>query len=1418
MTKKPDAIEKNNLWTSSALKVNLERTAVDVQIPQQYAPILSIVQDHYGLQKKTRELLTELNHPYVNWDFVLKELKSISIGDFHIYNNHPEGLTALSILFTIYFDVLKSSASDDIKDSAIHYLFDFADAIIMHSGDFLTRNLSLFPGFITALTEIADDESALFKKCSSYLKRIIRAVRDQGVDVSTPAFDTLVYKMFRATYAFWLNGPDPALWLTAWRTAPEPPGQGAYLELVEPLSHRRFRKLMLDLDALRLRDGEKAGAHLADFLDLPDYFQIIDGYLSVADALEKSTAYQGRHLIKLDFLFGVMSVPGLRDIHTSAMREINYSLKLVFQEEKKENLQGFVRKIFSFLKKNTSQNEFRGASIDCIVTAAREVFAQNAHSLVDVFIDELIAYGFEYPEIKGSTADWQVKVNPEHIRTIRAWLEIIAMKPRWTKRLISALIINLKIGGIFVRDTDLIQRDISKLLNTDIAPAYNLIKQLLRIFPVYFSEIGAEGELRDITTRVDELSFRNDRLIDYFRKQSHVESNSLLVEFTEDIFRYWFSGDKRFICRHIPDEVFHQVENRGKYFDGMHQAFLYLFPATDNSPRVFLEWDKARIAREIGQIRDVSDVDRERVSLMIRIYQLIYKKYFPQYFDLLKDLEAVNAFAAQDILSLKRALADKNYYRSLTIILKFLSVLKARILSGQKTQSYENIYHKRHIAAGIPSMYGTYHEEKFDALGLSLRLEALGGMLFEELIKSLNLKFITKRTLIRIHTYLWPYLGALELEGISTEGLVAKVKYVTSALPIKQFSVDQYLDIFRFISKGIQDVIRDYYIDAHSINLPIIVRQTTPYGEDWAAKNDPDVRSEPPRQDELMYQQSENFIRGMISSAFGLQVLDNFVHAVIKTLNAELDKFKDNKRILNLLMDYNPELAVSSIYSKNDRLDNQILLGNKGYFLKKLVSFGFPVPPGFIITTEVFRGYDAVYGYKYIFRDLAARVGKEIAALEKKTGRKFGDRNNPLLLSVRSGATVSLPGMMRSFLNVGINAAIAENLGGKKDFQWAAWDSYRRFLQTWGMFQGLSRDFFDAIMDGFKQKHSVERKIQFSPELMKQIALAYRKGILDSNIPLADDPMRQLRHAILQVFDSWYSEQAQIYRHQMHLSDEWGTAVIVQAMVFGNFHEKSGSGVIFTRDPKSASADVTLYGDFIFGVQGDDIVSGLVETFPISERQRITEHRNTAISLEATFPDIYDELVRIAEIMIYEKGFNHQEIEFTFEGPRKEQLYLLQTRDMDQTKTKSLRRFKDTASLNASLLGTGIGVSGGALCGRAVYSEDDIKRFRKAEPKSSLILVRPDTVPDDVGVLLQVEGLLTAKGGATSHAAVTIPQLGKVGVVGLSKLKVYESEGYATLENHTIRTGDFICIDGWSGALYLGRHERETDKYYSITL
>jgi len=1394
---------KDKILQSSALQVNLERTAVQVEIPEKYSILLRVAEKHYGVSKRTLELLLELNHPYINWEYVLKMLKTISIGDFYEFNKNTEGLQALEVILGIYFDVIISSPSEDIRETVIRYLFEFISTIASNSNAYLSRNMPLLPFTIRTLLHISENQAFIFKKSSGNAKTLLKCFEEQKIEIPHDIMQSFLFRVFNETYTFWLTQPDPSEW-TPGEKESSAESRETYQKLIKPLSYEHLKILLNKLETLNKNSFTGNDKFISEYLDLPDYTQITNGYFLIADQLEKTKAFEGQqHLVKLNFLFHMLNVPGLSDVYINALWEINRSLSKVFTEENHENLHEFIKRIFRVMQKSSARHEHHGAIIDCVTTIAREIFLQNNHQLVETFIEELICYGFQYPEIKGSNTEWQIQVNPTHIMNIRSWLDIIAMKPRWTKRLLSALIINLKLGGIFIRDTDIIQKDISNLLNSDIAPAYNLVKQLLRIFPVYFSEIGAEGELRDTSTKVDELSHRNDKLIYFLRKQSHVESNSLLVNFIEDIFRYWHSGTKDYIKKHLPNEVFEQVDNKGEFFDGMHKAFVVLFPKIENNPLNLLAWDKTKIQRELQKIKRIPERDKERSALIIRLYQLLYKKYNFEHLDLLRDMEASGMFSITKIHSLKRHLQRKNYFKSLEIILDFLSVLKEKILSSQKTTPFENIYFKRHIAAGIPSMYGTYKELKFESTGFSLRLESLAGVLFEELTKSLNLKFITKSTLIKIHECLWFYVRALELEGISTESLVTKMKYITSALQIRQFSIDQYIDIFKFIAKSIQGIIRDYYIDAHRSNLPIIVRQFIEK-KNGAGHLTTDL-------EELTYQHSENFIRSIISSAFGLQVLDNLNNNIIKNLNAELEKFKDNKQILNLVMAYIPELAISPIYKADKNTDNQILVGNKGYFLKKLASMGFPVPPGFVITTEVFRGYDAVVGYKYIFKDLSLRIYNEIKQLEKMTGCRYGDDKNPLLLSVRSGATMSLPGMMRSFLNVGINEAIAEGLSRKADFAWAAWDSYRRFLQTWGMFTGLERNFFDIIIDSFKSRYNVTRKIEFDPEQMRQVTLAYKNALRHKGIEIPDDPYGQLQQAILQVFDSWYSDQAATYRHQMHISDEWGTAVIVQKMVFGNLNDNSGSGVIFTRSPRGISPDVTLYGDFIFGVQGDDIVSGLVQTYPVSEKQRVMEKRESGISLEKNFPEVYGELKRLSEVLIYEKGFNHQEIEFTFESPTKNGLYILQTRDMVQQETQKLKRFKDIKELEESLLGTGIGVSGGALCGRAVYSEEEIMSFRENEPGTPLVLIRPDTVPDDIGILLHVEGLLTSRGGSTSHAAVTIPQLNKVGVVGFNKLKVYEIEGYSTVDGSIIKSGDFIGIDGNSGAVYSGKHEYEQE-------
>ncbi|PJC74828.1 MAG: pyruvate, phosphate dikinase [Syntrophobacterales bacterium CG_4_8_14_3_um_filter_58_8] len=1407
----------------TALEINLERTKAVVDIPEKYRRLLGVVKNHYGVSKRTEELLVELHHPFVNWEYLLVQLKTLSIGDFYDFNTHEDGLSALKTFADIYLAVITSAGDEEVRDNAVRYCFEYLNTVLSNSGNRLARNAALFPPLFRSLADLSRSQGQLLKKSSGYVKAVARRMMDNHGDTMrhpVPILDEvsrLLFSAFQSTYRYWLTQPDPSLWFSTDGETRE--DCDAYRELIVPLSHEHLRKLIARLEDLHQQAATDADGP-ARYLEMPDHAQIANGYLVIADALEKSGAFEGRrYLVKLHFLFKMMGVAGLSDIHNTGLIEINRCLGRALKEESDRNVNDLVREIFRLWKKTVLQSQYRSSILDCITTLAKEIFELNNHSLVDTFIEELVAFGFQHPDVKGSTAEWQIQVNPAHIQNIRSWLEIISRKPRWTKRLLSALIINLKLKGVFIRDTDLLQKDISRLLNADILPAYNLVKQLLRIFPIYFTEIGAEGELRTISTAVDELSARRDRLIYFLRKQSHVESNSRLVPFIEDIFRYWNSGDKRSLQDHLPAEVYGEVEAAGEYFDELHIIFGSLFQKIHDDVPKLLEWDREKISKEINCVAGVSGREKERAELMIRFYQLIYNKYFHQHMDILRDLETSCLLDMRKIRSLKRSLARKDYYKSLTLVLAMLAVLKEKVLSSQKMDYFENIYYKRHIAAGIPSMYGSYREEKFEAMGLTFRLESFATMLFERLVESLNLKFITKSTLLRIHEYLWLYIKALELEGLATEGLVAKLRYITSALQIRQFSIDQYIDIFQFIAKGIQDITRDYYIDAHRSNLPVIIGQMID-GDEWGhdAPSCPHNKIIAPKDQKAFYQYSENFVRSIIASAFGLQVLDNFVNAVIRTLSAELEKFKDNKEILNLVMAYIPELAISTLYKKNRDADNQILIGNKAYLLKELISFNLSVPPGFIITTEVFRGYEGIVGYKHIYKDLKRRVYKEIKELERITGKTFGDPRNPLLLSVRSGATISLPGMMCSILNVGINETIAEGLAQKEDYPWAAWDSYRRFLQTWAMFQGIDRNIFDEIMKSYKSRYAVAKKFQFNPEQMKQLALSYKEAIVKRGIRILDNPYQQLQHAILDVFASWHSEQARIYRHQIHLSDEWGTAVIVQAMVFGNLNEHSGSGVIFTRDPKGSSQDVAINGDFIFCVQGEDIVSGLVETFPISEKQRITEKRESLISLETKFPEIYSELVRIAELLVYEKGFNQQEIEFTFENDTKRGLYILQTRDMVQRETDKVRTFVADGELERSFLGIGIGVSGGALTGRAVYSEKEIEHFREKEPETALILIRPDTVPDDVGIILKADGILTARGGGTSHAAVTIPQLNKVGVVGFNKLHVYESQGYSKVDGRTIRGGDFISIDGWSGAVYAGKHEIGVDESYKIVL
>jgi len=526
---------------------------------------------------------------------------------------------------------------------------------------------------------------------------------------------------------------------------------------------------------------------------------------------------------------------------------------------------------------------------------------------------------------------------------------------------------------------------------------------------------------------------------------------------------------------------------------------------------------------------------------------------------------------------------------------------------------------------------------------------------------------------------------------------------------------------------------------------------------------------------------------------------------IIQTLESQKDVL--DKEHLDLLMTYNQEKAISLLHKPNPYTHNLIHLGNKGFNLATLMTENIPVPPAFVITTEIFRCRDVVFGYSQAREEFMQRIRDSLNEIETLTGTVYGSPERPMLLSVRSGGAISMPGMMATVHNVGFNEEIIAEYVNKNGNEYVAWDNYRRFLQSWAMISGVEREDFQELMNNAKARHGVILKREFSADQMKELALSYQKLVRQRGMGIPDDPWLQLVNAIELVLDSWDTRKAADYRRIMDVSDSWGTAVIVQGMVYGNLNDRAGSGVVFTAHPYRKVQRVALWGDYAYGDQGEDIVSGLVTSCAISVEQAELDGRSVDETLERRFPKIYAELLKISRELVYYKRWNPQEIEFTFEGPEPDNLYLLQTRDMITIKKKEhFNVFVESESLTESYLGQGVGVSGSAFAGLAVFTEENILEMRAKNPQAPLILIRSDTVPEDIKVINMADALLTSRGGQTSHASVVAVRLEKTCVVGVRQLKVYETGQYCEIGDHRIRFGDPVSIDGRNGVVLHGMH------------
>ena len=1383
-------------FKSRALEINLADFHVDVHIDSRYLPLQEAMSRYYGLTEGVNTFLTELSHPYKNWKIVVQETRKYALDYFHIFQKHPRGPEVIGLIAGIFLDAVTESGIPDVRIDAADNLLLFLQKTIRDAEADLPRFISVLESVFDRIQQLSDRDFELFVRSYYSTKRLAALYLERAPEshADFSALNRLLHRHCQVTFACWLAEDDPMTWFEAEAETGHLP---LFDDIFRDISHQT---MAAHHDRLgRLMASEFIGARplLQGLLALPFYEQIVDTYKKMPLVLwQSSDDNTRRNQWKVIFLFHIMNISGLALLHEDALQDINRTLSWLIGNDTHRNIIRLIRKTFSILKTRTQRYPI--TAMQCALNMGKGVYKTVESDLVNVFMDAVIDLGFQTPMIEGVGNDWQIQANSAHIQNIRTWLELIELNPKWSMRLLSCLIIHLRLEGIFIKDTDIFPRDITRLLNSDIGPVYNLIKQLTRIFPSFFNDIGAEGELRDISTRLDELTRRKDILIHFLRKQSHVESSNQMPDFMDAVLNFWKTGNKADIERYVPPDIFYRIEVSGPFIDGVRHVMTQLQEQGIRIPEQLPAISPAQITELMSKISGASEMDVERVQLMAVFCKLLHIKYHPDDTELQRYMEqlAVNGFP--ELSRLKKALEESDIHRKADLLIGCLEFLKTIILSSTSYEIHEDIYKKRHIAVDIPSMYGSYHEMKFDALGLTFRMESLLNVLFEELVTSIDLTLITHVTIHEIAALLTLFDRALKVDGIHSVEFERQQEMLNHSLEIKGFTFTQYLDIFKGFSTAVTHIIHDYFNNVHEENLNRIIAaadrsRISPRYQPQDGDMDIEKRA---------HRISEIFFRDQIVFSLGLQQLDRLLTRILTVLFQQVDKLRADQ--LRLLLLYDPSQAITPVDQRGQQLPGIIYTGNKGLNMVKLKCFGLPVPPGFIITTEAFRCRDIIENYPPARQNFREQIRHHIAVLENMTGKTFGDPRRPLLLSVRSGASISQPGMMDTLLDVGINESIAEGLADASGNAWFAWDNYRRFLQCYGMAVGLERDHFDAIIGDFKQSLEIPFKREFTGAQMKTIALAYKQSILNAGHPVLEDPLEQLYMTIHSVFQSWDSDKARTYRSIMGISDDWGTAVTVQSMVYGNISQQSGTGVIFTHNPRWPGDRVRLWGDFTTGNQGEDVVSGLVNTLPISIFQQNIEMRNTDITLETRFPEIYAALKSWAIDLIEKKGWTPQEMEFTFESPAPQDLFLLQTRDMAMRERKKGLSFDPEDISRERFLGHGIGVGGGAMGGRVVFTLEEIDQWRAAEPQTHLILLRSDTVPDDIREIHAADGLLTARGGLTSHAAVVAHRLGKTCVVGCSDMICHEKEKQCKIHRQTLISGDMISIDGQEGSIYLG--------------
>ncbi len=1447
--------------------------------------LLAPIEGRAGACARVESLIAEMSHPNIDWKHVVAGIRSYLFDHIHDLYSHADSV--LPILF--------------------HYL---REATVRKKGSTLRAGETFFDRYLFVLTSMAGGSAEL---------------EPLAVRFHEFARDYLLLMESESADGFYFEGVNERVALVGGMLAGD---AGTHADILGSINGLLLEQLALhaersvsaredEIEALRVALGPDAGtAELFELLETvseprkrEDLAALEDAgtagaaerfarIAAVADFSRNTRTWEriclaGKNLVEraaisddegilalLAFLIRKAQEGDDRDLQLYISRSVASVCGALDGTGRGSLLKNVVDLVMPLLLREVETDGNYYSAFSTIYTIGKTVVESGRVSLIDHFVDILIQSRFRFPEFSGIASDWSVIVNSSHLENIRTWMRLIEIDPPVMKKLAAGLIVNLKLGGVFLKDTDVFQRDISQLLNSDYRDVFHLITSLAAVFPAFYHDIGATGDIRAFTEKIDTSHLMND-LVHFLRKQVHVESSSRTVLLIQRIMEFWMTGEQKLLEGLVPAEVYDKLprvyrlinldnepaaqalyeaarRHFGGALDGHFWDFLgavgkkpFMDFAASEAPAgvsdaeredtlgCFEEYFDARFPAEMTKMLhfiknmfdidtsktkiwkflydisdeefrrmfenvrflDISRVNIEKFITFLHVYRMIFDKYN---FSDVRDIEKLEAYAREGLFAPPGGLFEKlrgdDAFAALGALLDLQYSLKRDILlSGEVFEPLDTIEFKRHIAFGIPSMYGSYKEKKFDTLKVFFHCNLIRERFFESLLEASTvfsagpLDFEETRRVMRL------FGRTFEIDGLSNQ----EMRSVLSLMDSPSLGVSRFRDIVTSLFT-IHGEVSDHFNEMYKYVCTAIINNI---GADRIVEDY--LPSESRGSADVI---ADRFLRSQIMLSPLLQLFDRVLIRLRERTDQALERGEDSV----CLNECDLRCSKGDIFFAIGRYpgrhpDTELfvplwLAGGKAQGLVIAANMdGVNVPEGIVISAELYKRLREGDVRNPRFQRKIIFLLRQY--VDRLTDGRFGNPSNPVLLSVRSGAVFSMPGVMDTITNVGITQDVIDYYA--RQDPWFAYDCYRRLIHDFALsYYGMDRALYERLMTQAKEEAAVDLKEKLTGRQMEILTKKYRYAINRAGFSVPKDHYEQLYHAIVAVYQSWNSPVARTYRQFVNMSDEWGTAVIVQRMVFGNNSPNSITGVVHSH--YLGYENIGLFGEYKTRAQGHDIVSGVARVFPISEEQRSTYTASSPFSsMERSYPEQYRKVYEAVK-RIRERWGNEVEIEFTLEN---DTLYILQIRGITNHIFETDELEEGPTELQEHLLGKGLAASGGAVCGRAVFDIDRIDIVRKRHHGDKIILVRPETNPEDVIGIKKSEGILTCIGGMTSHAVLQMRRLEKSGVSDFSAMRIDEDANRAVVNleaqgrgRFAIAEGDFLTIDGSTGHVYAGFH------------